>query len=89
MDEYIKRETVIDIFNAKADMSLGTPKEVFHAAAKMVNLLPAADVVEVVRCNDCKWWTKQNDSLQGRCALSQQYPTGSWYCANGEREGEG
>ena len=48
MAEYIKKETVVDIFNAKADMALGTPKEVFHAAVKMVELLPAADVVEVV-----------------------------------------
>lgn len=41
---------------------------------------------ELVRCKDCKWWTKQEDSLQGRCALMQSYPTGAWYCANGERK---
>lgn len=40
---------------------------------------------ELVRCKDCKWWTKQKDSIQGRCELSHQYPTGAWYCANGER----
>lgn len=45
-----------------------------------------ADVVEVVRCKNCKWWEKDNDGLQGCCVLHQSYPTGGWYCANGERK---
>lgn len=44
------------------------------------------DAVPVVRCKDCKWWTKQEKSIQGRCALTGTYPTGGWYCGNGERE---
>lgn len=40
----------------------------------------------VVRCKDCRWWTKQEKSIQGRCALAGIYPTGSWYCGNGERK---
>ena len=47
-------------------------------------LLPD-DVIEVVRCKDCEWWTKQEDSAQGRCALLSIYPTGAWYCGNGRR----
>lgn len=43
------------------------------------------EFVNVVRCRDCKWWTKQKDSLQGLCELNRTYPTGTWYCANGER----
>ena len=43
------------------------------------------DAVPVVRCKDCKWWTKQEKSIQGRCALTGTYPTGGWYCGNGER----
>ena len=50
---YIDREKFIDIMNAKADMSLGTPKAVFHSVAKMLEAIPTADVVEVVRCKDC------------------------------------
>lgn len=46
------------------------------------------EVAELVRCKDCKWWTKQEDSLQGRCALIQSYPTGAWYCADGEKKDE-
>lgn len=44
------------------------------------------DAVPVVLCKDCKWWTKQEKSIQGRCALNGMYPTGGWYCANGRRE---
>ena len=47
---------------------------------------PTIDAVPVVRCKDCKWWTKQEKSIQGRCALTGTYPTGGWYCGNGERK---
>lgn len=46
------------------------------------------EAVQVVRCKDCKYWTKQTDSAQGKCELLDHYPTGRWYCANGEEEGE-
>lgn len=44
-----------------------------------------ADFVEIVRCKDCKWWDKKENSLQGYCYLGQGYPTGGWYCGNGTR----
>ena len=43
------------------------------------------DTVEVIRCKDCEWWTKQKNSAQGRCGLMGIYPTGAWYCGNGRR----
>lgn len=42
----------------------------------------------LIRCKDCEFWENKNDSLQGRCALLQMYPTGEWYCANAERKEE-
>lgn len=39
---------------------------------------------EIIRCKDCEWWEKQKDSLQGRCALMQMYPTGQWFCGNAQ-----
>ena len=48
MKEYIDKETAKSIFDAKSDMATGTPKVCFAAAAKMIDKLPAADVVEVV-----------------------------------------
>lgn len=44
-DEYIKKETLISIFEAKADMALGSPKHFFLSMAEMVRKLPAADVI--------------------------------------------
>lgn len=55
-------------------------------ALTMVEYAPTIDAVPVVRCKDCKWWTKQEESIQGRCALAGIYPTGGWYCGNGKRE---
>lgn len=40
---------------------------------------------EIIYCEDCVWWEKQKDSLQGRCDLMQMYPTGAWYCGNAQR----
>ena len=68
---------------------LRSPSEICYCEGDvktMIDMQPTADVVEVVRCKDCKWWDKQEDSIQGRCALSGHYPTGAWYCANGERK---
>lgn len=57
-----------------------------NAAIHLVReLVPAADARPVVLCRDCRWWTKQEKSLQGRCELGGFYPTGEWFCANGER----
>ena len=43
---------------------------------------------KIIRCKDCNFWTKQKDSLQGRCALMGTYPTGNWFCGNAERRTE-
>lgn len=51
--------------------------------------IPAADVRPVVYCKDCYWWTKQEASIQGRCSRLSIYPTGNWYCANGQKRTNG
>ena len=43
---------------------------------------------DLVKCGECKWWTKQADSIQGRCELLKMYPTSAWYCGNGERRAD-
>ena len=48
MDEYIRKESAISIFRAKAEMAVCTPAQpYFDRAAKMLELLPAADVAPV------------------------------------------
>ena len=85
MTVYIKREdaidAVLDIYYNTSDIDLSGER----LEAAILNI-PAADVAPVVRCQNCIYWTKMNDSAQGRCALFCHYPTGGWYCANGERK---
>lgn len=76
--EYIEREE-----------ALSAIKQAFEKGERpslYIKSIPAADVTPVVRCQNCMYWTKMNDSAQGRCALFCHYPTGGWYCANGERK---
>ena len=82
-NDLIRRSNAVDILRAWAEMATGTPKEVFFAAADMLEKLPAVDALQVVRCRDCMWWTVTQDSLQGKCLLTGEYPAGGWYCANG------
>lgn len=49
MAEYINKESALSIFNAKAEMAVCSPAQPYFAkAAKMIELLPAADVAPVV-----------------------------------------
>ena len=63
MAEYIEREKFKNILEAKAEMAIGTPKEVFYNAAKMLELIPAADVVEV-RHGECLICSGRKDIKQ-------------------------
>lgn len=92
---YIEKEKVIDIMNAKADMALGTPKEVFLSVAKMVETLPAADVVTVVRCGECKRWKADGGygldldgtkRLYGKCAITNMSIKENCFCNFGAKK---
>ena len=46
---------------------------------------PAADVVEVVRCRECKHLCVHSGALGiYQCALHGDYPSGEYFCADGE-----
>ncbi len=87
MKEYIER-TALGIGRCNPDVfeDKGYAKG-RNAAIDIIQNAHAADVREVVTCGECKWWTKQETSLQGRCELSGGYPTAAWFCANGQKEG--
>lgn len=56
---------------------------------KWINEQPTADVVEVVRCKDCKYW--QTDWLTSHdgyhyCAMIDVVIDGDFYCKDGERK---
>lgn len=51
-----------------------------NQAVGLMNSLPAADVVEVVRCKDCKHYMTIHCTCDGCCIADD------WYCADGERK---
>ena len=93
-NDLVKKGEVLTVVLEAIEVSrLGCPKNgytdrllgaVYEAVAKRVNSLPPT----VIRCRDCKWWEKEDKSLQGRCALLQMYPTPAWFCGNAQKKEE-
>ena len=64
MSDLISRRTLLNALN-KMDAEYGL-SFTRNMGATVIYNAPAVDAVEVVRCNDCKWW-KQNREDIGRC----------------------
>ena len=94
MSDYISRQTVIDMFQRQAydDWNQGTGTtwaNAFSEAADMIENLPSADAIEVVRCKDCKHYDLFNNGCNGMClrhidAFEVFYPDD--FCSYGERK---
>lgn len=83
MSEYIKREDVENIMLS----SWG------ESALWKIRYLPPADVVEIVRCRDCKWWRDDSrmidlpkDKLIAPCNINERDSYEDDYCSYGERK---
>lgn len=78
--EYIERGMVLEYLNADREADL-QPEVVME----FVESIPAADVVEVVRCKDCK----HLNPVEGGIPLCTLHRIGRVYeefCSNGERK---
>ena len=86
MSDYIKRkDALVRLGKQLRRLSDIIPmgKDAAGVAVRIIEDLPAADVAEVVRCKDCKFW----DSGCRWCDLwgdTQEYDDG--YCSYGERK---
>jgi hypothetical protein len=99
MAEYIEREALLEILNGLYDHHLMMRNYAADGATQdcieAVTEAPAADVVEVVRCKDCKHYKPQAISSQWehkakyccRCVAIKVKPDD--YCSYGVRKGEG
>lgn len=80
MAEYIKREAAVDaastVYYDTPDVNLSAEK--FEAA---INAIPAADVVEVVRCKDCYQSAVIGDVLY--CTYWRKNTDENGYCHEG------
>lgn len=98
MIDYIDRQAVIDMFqrNAYDDWNQGvstTWASAFSECADMVEDIPSADAVEVVRCKDCKYQDKgENESESWNVCNYRPWLYFSIndddYCSNGEQKEE-
>lgn len=81
--EHISREAAII---GLAASSL-TPRQI-DDAAEALRLVPAADVVEVIRCKDCEYWMPDGENVMV-CTGAMAYcnTDGAWYCAFAKRRG--
>ena len=52
--------------------------------SELIDNMPSADVVEVVRCKDCKWRNKAGCAL--RIVDDSDKPSDDDYCSYGERK---
>lgn len=57
MDEYIKRDGLLRKFNIDDMMNVNGTLISLREAREAISNFPAADVVPVVRCGDCKYST--------------------------------
>ena len=86
MDEYIKREdaidAVLDVYCDTPDIDLSCEK--FEAA---ILKIPAADVVPVVRCKDCRLRGREECAMFYRCECGEQHTweTDNDFCSYGEQ----
>ncbi|MBR2434833.1 MAG: hypothetical protein IKB22_05115 [Lentisphaeria bacterium] len=103
--EYIERNAVLESIsgltwyskNKKGVLNIGAVnrKEAYYNAVNVfdaVESVPAADVVEVVRCEKCAWWERcDSTGLRGSCqnpknGISLEYTDNTDFCSYGERK---
>lgn len=53
-----------------------------------IDKMPTADVVEVVRCKDCRWWDNENDAERCAHKYGGMWAKPDGYCNYGERAEE-
>lgn len=79
-DDYVKRSDVHKIFQPKYAPAIN------KTLTTMIDRVPAADVVEVVRCGECRYRYKTyNSRLCSRgIFVNGVVPPDDWYCSDGK-----
>ena len=84
MTDYISRQAAIRAFNGCYNTrDCEEMRSYIHKVADIIKSIPTADVVEVVRCKDCRYWQNYNDVMV--CGLTNAMMSISDYCSYGER----
>ena len=85
---YIKREEMIDALQNHYEVRNTAQNAIMDECVMIAMRVPAADVVEVVRCKDCASYLAPPNNLgrDGICSSLNQYCPGWFFCANGNRK---
>ena len=78
--------TVIGEYSCNIDESTKELKKDIAKRKKKFMEIPSADVVEVVRCKDCKWFNRFGCAIE--IVDSTDRPKENDYCSFGERKDE-
>ena len=81
--EYIKRETLISRING-----MGYHEQIKNNLLFIARMIPTTDVVEVVRCKDCRRRGREDCAMFYRCNCGEQHTweTDNDFCSWGEKE---
>ena len=82
--EYIERGALIEKMFPIGMPNNGKYPINAKAVRTAIEQVPAADVVEVVRCKDCKWWHKGGCAFRKDCTAD--LPSADDFCSHGERK---
>ena len=96
MNEYIRKQTVLNMID---DVEFGNITNKLSRLHEAVNSYPPVDVVEVVRCIDCKYrpYGEEHDyqfpqDYRCPCQCDDNWyswmPDDDFFCKNGERKEE-
>lgn len=83
VDEYIKRGDAFDAIMGQYCACSDETEAALNGAIEDIRKIPAADVVEVVRCKNCLRWKR--DDYGGVCDSYGVRLDKNWFCAGGEK----
>ena len=88
MADYIKRESALRAIEDSASPFVKGLANDAYWAYKAVEEVPAEDAVEVVRCEDCRWFDFEALQFRGvcRCVLWNRTAEEDGFCSDGERK---
>ena len=84
--EYIEREQLKQAFAADTQSIRGWDVDLFDLLMDEIDEMPTADVVEVVRCKDCKYYRKMYKLCSCRSDKFNVYLNDNDFCSYGERK---
>lgn len=77
--------TIYNIIDAFSDKPREIPYLKAAEVLRSINEIHAADVVEVVRCKDCKYHKDTSVKMYAHCCLIGQTVSNDDFCSYGER----